>query len=357
MSEGWLGHFYRFPPIRALLHWLISFTGLHSTYWAVCIGAYDLAYTFVGETNTIAGARNKRQALWQSGNDYDILWNNARHLCRRAIQADRHDIAQKTVDSERISLAQLVQLDIDGKYFQWLIDTQLSDPQGPKSCYLWLALACAVWNWQIVEKIFDKRLCSQIRLNPPIVRENNFTALPRGACAFTSPLMSFLSADTTGLDCTSLACYAGDWAKTLVRLICGCPKFAETLVIACEYAASREYIFPSISHVPRSLDMVLAMMRANNLPLPEKELLDRVCAVTSLVDPPLRLHEEHFVPFFKRETLALIRRRSTEVCLAFQQLELPALVTVNILEADSPWSYIPFHHQWNIATRVKHFRK
>jgi hypothetical protein len=49
------------------------------------------------------------------------------------------------------------------------------------------------------------------------------------------------------------------------------------------------------------------------------------------------------------------RERLTEICIALQDLALPAWVTVQILDAARPWSTLPLHSKWNLACAVKHF--
>ncbi len=50
------------------------------------------------------------------------------------------------------------------------------------------------------------------------------------------------------------------------------------------------------------------------------------------------------------------RERLTEICIALQDLELPAWVTIKILYAARPWSTLPLHSKWSLVCAVKHFR-
>jgi hypothetical protein len=50
------------------------------------------------------------------------------------------------------------------------------------------------------------------------------------------------------------------------------------------------------------------------------------------------------------------RERLTEICIALQDLALPAWVTVQILRAARPWSTLPLHSKWNLVCAVKHYR-
>jgi len=49
------------------------------------------------------------------------------------------------------------------------------------------------------------------------------------------------------------------------------------------------------------------------------------------------------------------RKRLTEICIALQDLALPAWITVQILDAARPWSTLPLHSKWNLVCAVKHF--
>jgi hypothetical protein len=50
------------------------------------------------------------------------------------------------------------------------------------------------------------------------------------------------------------------------------------------------------------------------------------------------------------------RERLAEICIALQAMELPAWITVLILDAARPWSTLPLHSKWNLVCAVKHFR-
>jgi hypothetical protein len=45
----------------------------------------------------------------------------------------------------------------------------------------------------------------------------------------------------------------------------------------------------------------------------------------------------------------------TEICIALQDLALPAWVTIKILRAARPWSTLPLHSKWKLVCTVKHF--
>jgi Ankyrin repeats (3 copies) len=50
------------------------------------------------------------------------------------------------------------------------------------------------------------------------------------------------------------------------------------------------------------------------------------------------------------------RERFTEICIALQEMQLPAWVTLKILKAAFPASTLPLHALWNLVCAVKHFR-
>lgn len=56
----------------------------------------------------------------------------------------------------------------------------------------------------------------------------------------------------------------------------------------------------------------------------------------------------------KMTALGMIRRRAVEVCLALQRLQLPALVTLKIINAMCP-NKIRMAAKWDLITAVKHF--
>jgi hypothetical protein len=47
------------------------------------------------------------------------------------------------------------------------------------------------------------------------------------------------------------------------------------------------------------------------------------------------------------------RERLAEICIALQAMELPAWITVQILDAARPWSTLPLHSKWSLVCAVK----
>jgi hypothetical protein len=55
--------------------------------------------------------------------------------------------------------------------------------------------------------------------------------------------------------------------------------------------------------------------------------------------------------------IAMIRERATTVCIALQELNFPALVTLKILDALFPPNSIRMWAKWELITAVKHFHQ
>jgi ankyrin repeat protein len=61
----------------------------------------------------------------------------------------------------------------------------------------------------------------------------------------------------------------------------------------------------------------------------------------------------------RTQPLKEMRLRALEICVALEDLQLPALITQTILEHSCwPWAaQVAFHRKWNIVVAVKHFKK
>ena len=55
--------------------------------------------------------------------------------------------------------------------------------------------------------------------------------------------------------------------------------------------------------------------------------------------------------------IGLIRERATEICIGLQDLELPAFVTLQIIDAAVHENSIRMWAKWELITAVKHFRR
>jgi hypothetical protein len=53
--------------------------------------------------------------------------------------------------------------------------------------------------------------------------------------------------------------------------------------------------------------------------------------------------------------IAFIRERATEICIGLQDLELPAFVTLQIIDAAVHANSIRMWAKWKLITAVKHF--
>jgi hypothetical protein len=54
--------------------------------------------------------------------------------------------------------------------------------------------------------------------------------------------------------------------------------------------------------------------------------------------------------------IGMIRERATEICIGLQDLELPAFVTLTIIDAAVHENSIRMWAKWELITAVKHFR-
>ena len=54
--------------------------------------------------------------------------------------------------------------------------------------------------------------------------------------------------------------------------------------------------------------------------------------------------------------IGFVRERATEICVALQDLELPAFVTLTILDEAVHENSIRMWAKWELITAVKHFR-
>jgi hypothetical protein len=55
--------------------------------------------------------------------------------------------------------------------------------------------------------------------------------------------------------------------------------------------------------------------------------------------------------------IGTIRERATEICIALQDLELPAFVTLQILDEAVPENSIRMWAKWELITAIKHFQR
>ncbi len=55
--------------------------------------------------------------------------------------------------------------------------------------------------------------------------------------------------------------------------------------------------------------------------------------------------------------IGMIRERATEICIGLQDLELPAFVTLQVVDAAVHENSIRMWAKWELITAVKHFHK
>ncbi len=55
--------------------------------------------------------------------------------------------------------------------------------------------------------------------------------------------------------------------------------------------------------------------------------------------------------------IGMIRERATEICIGLQDLELPAFVTLQIIDEAVHENSIRMWAKWELITSVKHFRQ
>ncbi len=55
--------------------------------------------------------------------------------------------------------------------------------------------------------------------------------------------------------------------------------------------------------------------------------------------------------------IGMIRERATEICIGLQDLELPAFVTLTIIDEAVHENSIRMWAKWELITAVKHFRQ
>lgn len=71
-----------------------------------------------------------------------------------------------------------------------------------------------------------------------------------------------------------------------------------------------------------------------------------------ILDPRINSMSDEMPNF---DSIEMIQSRAKEICIGLQDLSLPALVTLEILDALIPNS-IPMHQKWNLICKVKHFK-
>jgi hypothetical protein len=123
--------------------------------------------------------------------------------------------------------------------------------------------------------------------------------------------------------------------------------YAIELAAECGHLAVVERLLQDKRVDPSAEDNYAVRWAAQNVHLAVVDRLledDRVDAAVAIQC----LRPEHLKRFEYRERL-------TEICIALQDLALPAWVTVQILDAARPWSTLPLNSKWNLVCAVKHY--
>jgi hypothetical protein len=128
--------------------------------------------------------------------------------------------------------------------------------------------------------------------------------------------------------------------------------------------------YNALASVPGSLGalerlrcLVLYSNQLSWLPI-ELDQLSESCRV-ELENNPLPISvgftengRPHLRELFARTThIGAIRARATEICVGLQELELPALLSLLIIDAAVPANAIRMWAKWELVTKVKHFHQ
>jgi hypothetical protein len=90
------------------------------------------------------------------------------------------------------------------------------------------------------------------------------------------------------------------------------------------------------------------------LTLEAKKAMARVVFICHDSASPRQLDVLADLGFFNR--MYVIRDRAASICVGLQQLDLPALVTLELLDVAFP-NDIPMHKKWQLVTAAKHFHR
>jgi hypothetical protein len=99
------------------------------------------------------------------------------------------------------------------------------------------------------------------------------------------------------------------------------------------------------------LDLVPDSLQLSGNPLPTIAGLPFEDSINSARQCALRLHE-----IVSATThIGFIRERATEICIGLQDLELPAFVTLQIIDEAVHENSIRMWAKWELITTIKHF--
>jgi hypothetical protein len=98
----------------------------------------------------------------------------------------------------------------------------------------------------------------------------------------------------------------------------------------------------------------LAVSQLDGNPLPPIDRLEICYSLDSANQCARRVNEIIAVSVAH---IGMIRERATEICVGLQDLELPAFVTLQIVDAAVHENSIRMWAKWELITAVKHFRQ
>ncbi len=207
--------------------------------------------------------------------------------------------------------------------------------------------------------------CTRLsRLQSLVLSKNAFTDIPRHVCHMTTlRSLSFgqnrLASITPHIE--QLVLLEDLWLsdndiRVVPRELCTLPRLAK-LALG----------WNSLSTLPPELVQLrclrIVLLNDNHidfLPLEWARMRERVEVRLERNDLPVTVNaNENVRPRFDEifaatRQLSMIRARATAICVALQELELPALVTLEIIDAAMPNS-IKMASKWDLIVAVKHF--
>jgi hypothetical protein len=98
----------------------------------------------------------------------------------------------------------------------------------------------------------------------------------------------------------------------------------------------------------------VATLTDEDLTLEMKQSIARTVFLCYNIATPEQLDDLADTNIFSQ--MYVIRDRAATICMAMQDLELPALITLEVLDAAFP-NDIPMHKKWQLVTAIKHFHQ
>jgi ankyrin repeat protein len=206
-----------------------------------------------------------------------------------------------------------------------------------------------------------RRLLQDERIDPAAfqnaaVRE----AAVRGHAAVVERLLEHPSVDASDRDNEAIrqAASRGHFA-VVESLIRADPSTADNEVLLAAVAQGHAKVVALLlllcgDHVDPSADGDRAVRIAaerGRIDIVELLLQDGRASVATAIECFLGAHEYELIKRLE------CRERMTEICIALEDLSLPAWITVQIVEMACPWSTVRLGLKWNLVCAVKHFHQ